>query len=309
MILDIKPLGQRDTRWASQRLGTVNSTTIGSDGCVITCHAMSMTARGKEFTPSTIDNFLTENKLYYEGNKWIPVNSTKVWDQYKFIKIVYCETTPAPINEIIQSIDKGQTPTLWLINGGIRHNVLAVGYDGNHIIVNDPWMGDQVYISHRWGNDSQVILEVDFYEGPPIASTTPTPPIDDCLLKLKEKTELETFLRGEIQKKDDLIKSQNTQCALDIQTINKQKESIALQLYECQKQSDIYKAEYDKANAPTGYKSQIIELERQKKVWNDKEQEYISKAKDLKEKYDTMKKPFKDILASILDKLNQCIKT
>lgn len=36
----IKPLSQRDKRWASLRLGTCSKATIGTDGCAITCVAM-----------------------------------------------------------------------------------------------------------------------------------------------------------------------------------------------------------------------------------------------------------------------------
>lgn len=168
--LNIAPLGQRDSRWASQRLGTVNGTTIGSDGCVITSHSMNLTFHGKAYLPNQLDDFLTDNNLYYMGNLWVPSRASQIWNQYKYIKTVYCEETPAPINEIIAAIDRSQPPTLWVINGGVRHNVLAVGYDGNQIIVNDPWMGDQIRMDRRWGNSASVILSVDFYEGPMPAS-------------------------------------------------------------------------------------------------------------------------------------------
>lgn len=171
-ILEISRYSQRDSRWANQRLGTVNGTTIGSDGCVISCHAMRLTWGGKAMTPADLDNFLTDNNLYYSGNLWVPSRASQIWDKYKYIKTTYCENTPAPIADIKTAIDRGQPPTLWVINGGVRHNVLAVGYDGDQIYVNDPWMGDRVRMDQRWGNSASVILSVDYYEGPMPDSTT-----------------------------------------------------------------------------------------------------------------------------------------
>ncbi len=166
MKLNISPLSQRDPRWKDQRLGMKNGTTIGSDGCVITCHSMNMTYHGKPTLPNELDDYLTDKGLYYQGNLWVPARANQVWSEYKHVKTIYCEKDPAPIHEIKSAIDRSQPPTLWLINGGVRHNVLAVGYEGDQIIVNDPWMGDTIKIENRWGDSKAVILSVDFYEGP-----------------------------------------------------------------------------------------------------------------------------------------------
>lgn len=184
--LDIQPLSQRDTRWKNQRLGMVNGVTIGSDGCVDTCQSMLLTYHGFPILPNQLDNLLTDKGLYYdaEGNGpvnddlWVPANISKIWDKMKYVKTIYCETVSAPINEIKDAIDRGQPPTMWLINGKVKHNVLAVGYDGNKILVNDPWMGDQVFIEDRWGESSYVILSVDFYEGPMAQNNISVPQSD-----------------------------------------------------------------------------------------------------------------------------------
>lgn len=170
-ILDIKTLGQRDSRWSGQRLGTVNGITIGSHGCVITCHSMLATYYGKPTLPNQLDDFLTNNGLYAQGNLWIPANVARWNSNETYNGTDYCETSPAPMDKIRQAIDAGLPPTLWVINGGVRHNVLAVGYtDDNQIIVNDPWIGDQVNMKNRWGDSKQVILSVDYYRGTPAVS-------------------------------------------------------------------------------------------------------------------------------------------
>lgn len=203
-LLDIKPLGQRNSQWASQRLGTVDGVTIGSDGCVVTSHCMSLTYHGKPFLPNTLDDFLTDNKLYAQGDLWVPSNSTKIYPEYKYIGEDVCNYDPAPIAKIKAKIDAGQPPTLWLINGGEFHNVLAVGYEGDKIKVNDPWMGDQVFIEDRWGASSVVILAVDYYEGP-IINSTPLPPMDnEAKMRLRAKYSVDVLLNHlkDLQLKD-----------------------------------------------------------------------------------------------------------
>ncbi len=203
-LLDIKPLGQRDPRWSSQRLGTVDGTTIGSDGCVVTSHSMCLTYHGKAFLPNTLDDLLTNNNLYAQGDLWVPSNSTKIYSEYKYIGEDVCNYDPAPIAKIKARIDAGQPPTLWLVNNGVFHNVLAVGYDGDKIKVNDPWRGDQVFIEDRWGVSSFVILAVDYYEGP-IINSTPLPPMDnEAKMRLRAKYSADVLLNHlkDLQLKD-----------------------------------------------------------------------------------------------------------
>lgn len=166
MILPIKPLSQRDSRWASQRLGTVNSTTLGSHGCVVTSMAMLATYYNHPITPSELDNILTDRGLYYDGNLFVNDSITKIFPDIKFDKVVWCETTPAPIDEIKRYLDAGKPAVVALINQNIRHYVLAVGYEGNQIIVNDPWQGDTVNINNRWGDSALKILQINFFSGP-----------------------------------------------------------------------------------------------------------------------------------------------
>lgn len=178
MKLPIVNLGQRDSRWASQRLGTVNATTIGSDGCVITSASMMYSYYGKATTPDQLDNFLTDNKLYASGNLWVPVNCSKWLNTVVYQKTVYCETTPAPLSGIKEHLDNKKPLFVWGINQGVRHCVLAIGYEGDKIIVNDPWSNIQGTIESIWGQaSSQWIISVDWYTGPVPITSNPTTPI------------------------------------------------------------------------------------------------------------------------------------
>jgi len=150
-----------------------NGTTIGSDGCVITSASMLYTYYGKPTTPDQLDNFLTDNGLYYDGdgngpmndNLWIPGNVSRWLSGMKFDKSIQCPTVDAPIAEIKSYLDSGKPVFVWVLNNGVWHCTLAVGYEGDEIIVNDPWIGDTVYMS-KWGKSVEKILEVDFYSGP-----------------------------------------------------------------------------------------------------------------------------------------------
>ncbi len=190
MVLPIQPLSQRDSRWASQRLGTVNSTTLGSHGCVVTSMAMLATYYNHPILPNQLDDILTDRGFYYDGNLFVNDSITKIFSDVKFDKVVWCETVPAPIDEIKKYLDAKKPVVVSLINQGIRHFVLAVGYEGNQIIVNDPWMGDQVNVNDRWGDSASKILQVNFFSGPvtkkdvpvdtkPTPSTVTTPTIND----------------------------------------------------------------------------------------------------------------------------------
>lgn len=170
-ILSIQPLGQRDARWKSQRLGWKDATSIGSDGCVITSASMMYTWYGKTTTPDILDNFLTgsdpSKTLYYNGNLWVPASVNRWYAPMGVGRRLYCQNTPAPLNEIKAEIDADRPCFLWVINGGVYHCILAVGYEEVNgklqIIANDPWIGDQIRIDKRWGDSASAIQEINMY--------------------------------------------------------------------------------------------------------------------------------------------------
>ncbi len=173
MILQIAPVSQRDQRWASQRLGTANGITIGSHGCTITDMAMLATYYGHLITPAQLDDFLTNNNLYYDSDLFVNASITRLFPDIKFDKVVFCESTPAPIDEIKKYLDQGKPCVAALINQGVRHYILVTGYTGDRMFCNDPWQGDQVAINDRWGDPATKILQINFFSG-----NVPTHPLD-----------------------------------------------------------------------------------------------------------------------------------
>lgn len=105
---------------------------------------------------------------------------------------------------------------------------------------------------------------------PDLKQGTPTVPqtTDACQSFKNEITRLNDIIGKvkdpQIEELKKKVEDTSKQCALDIKTINDQKDSLSLQLIECQKQSDIYKVEYNNANSSTGYKAQIKLLEDNK---------------------------------------------
>ncbi|MBM2833875.1 MAG: hypothetical protein HW406_1036 [Candidatus Brocadiaceae bacterium] len=67
-ILAATFFSQRDQRWSSQRLGTCSvTTTIGNNGCAISCIAMAGTRCVSNCNPGTMNNYLTNNYGYASG--------------------------------------------------------------------------------------------------------------------------------------------------------------------------------------------------------------------------------------------------
>lgn len=179
MILQIQPLSQRDVRWRSERLGTVNGVTIGSDGCVITSMSMVSTYYGHPILPSELNSILTSRNLYYDGDLFVNGSITKIFPDIKFDKVVFCESTAAPITEIKKYLDEGKPIVAALINSGVRHYILVVGYEGDRIFANDPWQGDTIAINDRWGDPARKILQINFFSGPVFSAPVTLPVIPE----------------------------------------------------------------------------------------------------------------------------------
>lgn len=186
MKLTVPILGQRDPRWASQRLGTVDGTTIGSHGCIVTCMTMLANYYGHPLTPSDMDNWLTDNLGYVQGNLYRNDAFGREFPDCRFDQVIFCTAVPAPLDKIDASLKDGK-PVVVMVdfdhdpNDGIQtHFVLIVGREDNeNYIINDPWFGDQVYFIARYGSDqAAAINQINFFSGP-IPGSVSTPSLLD----------------------------------------------------------------------------------------------------------------------------------
>jgi hypothetical protein len=123
--------------------------------------------------------------------------------------------------------------------------------------------------------------------------------VDDCPAKLKTITEERDRLNGIIAGKDNEIKT----CSASLSSITAEKNSLSVQLTEVLKQSEIYKAEYDKTNAPDGYKVQITHLEDKVKLQAEEITKQTKLVSYWQTKYNNAKKPIQKLIIAMAEKL------
>lgn len=175
---NITPMAQRDPRWASDQLGQ-STTTIGQQGCVVTCLAMIISdASGEPVTPADVNAKLKAMDLYggAEKNLVIWKSVEKAFPSIYYEGFTDCEKVPAPINLITYA---AQIPRRYAIiqidfnpdpdHPGIQgHYILVVGGRAPEgYLCNDPWTGDALtvppsYCQPDW-DAARAIMRVAFY--------------------------------------------------------------------------------------------------------------------------------------------------
>ena len=162
----ITPLSQRDPRWAKTLLGNSNVSTIGAYGCLIT--SMSMLCG---LTPEVLNMRMRPRGFQPAGSSCEACAAT--FDVQKFapsapalgsVTASYA-TRPFPRPEINQLIAHLRAGRLAIVEVDMvpypknnqldQHFVLAVAAYGmagaEQIVINDPWFGDQVTLTPRYG--------------------------------------------------------------------------------------------------------------------------------------------------------------
>lgn len=117
---------QCDPAWGSQQLGT-SSSTICQAGCLMSSAAMALAGIGKGYNPSSLNSWLRSNGGYVSGNLF-------VWGSISPLGLKY--EGKVANSGIKGALDAGKVVILNVHNGG--HWVLAKGYSGDNILVNDP---------------------------------------------------------------------------------------------------------------------------------------------------------------------------
>ncbi len=120
---------------------------------------------------------------------------------------------------------------------------------------------------------AQILLRCIQNAYPDLKPVTPPEPLIDWKAKYDQRDQEYKVL---LQSKELLQQQYNT---------------LALQLQECQKQRDIYKAEYDNATKTGGYIEQIKYLEEGKKKMQDEISELTKQVGYWQTKYNNLKKP------------------
>ncbi len=171
---------QNDQRWKNTPLGTKG--TIGDYGCLVANVAMVACYFGHIETPLTLNEKLRRNDGYANGNLFIWGALTQIYSD-----VVYEGQTQTPdpltqgqMDDIRSIIDQKfpvflQIDTIPATSGLDEHWVLAIDYDGDDFIVQDPWDGATKRIT-SWGvKPQELIYAYAYYSGTPV-QTAPTIP-------------------------------------------------------------------------------------------------------------------------------------
>lgn len=140
---------QRDIRWAAHPLGT--KSTIGANGCLMTCASMVANYFGHASNPLQLNNWLTDNEGYLDGNLFLWASIERLYPDMKFDGFVYNPTTA----QIRTAISGGTLPMMYVDFDDTTpliemHWVLGIGVTGTDVIIADPWTGTMGKLSEMY---------------------------------------------------------------------------------------------------------------------------------------------------------------
>lgn len=180
-----KTFSQQDPAWRNETLGSKG--TIGAYGCLETDATMVANYYGANETPATMNQKLKDNGGFSDGSN-IGKGNLLVWGAIASIfGLKYSGKfsndnllTKANMDQIRGALDKGfpvllQIDTVPSTSQKDEHWILAIGYDGDDLIVQDPWDGATKRIT-SWGVTAQKLIYAwCWYEGKvPTQVTDPT---------------------------------------------------------------------------------------------------------------------------------------
>lgn len=139
--MNIPTMSQRDSRWASEKLGNSKTLTIGTDGCALVCLTMLLNYVGYAETPPTVNANLKKTKAFQGALIYWP-NVQKAYPKIKFVwrggkyenarvaSQIYLKNMPVLVQVDFDGTDKKD----------FRHWVLFKGF----MKANDPWTGKEI---------------------------------------------------------------------------------------------------------------------------------------------------------------------
>lgn len=144
---------QCDPQWANDQLGT-SSNTICRAGCLMSSAAMALTGTGHSQNPHTLNIWLKNNGGYVSQDLFVWASINKLGITFQgFIAN----------SAIKSSLDAGKVVIVNVNNGG--HWVLAHGYSGDNILVNDPGYSRTSYSLGEIVNGNTGVYTVPNFSG------------------------------------------------------------------------------------------------------------------------------------------------
>lgn len=167
--LAVKAQSQNDPRWKNVRLGTGTST-IGQEGCLVTCHSMIACYYGFETDPKQMNTWLTANNGYAAGNLYVWNSLNRRYPQLVISLWADCLRTPAPLNLLDRELDEKRPCIVWVdFNPNTAreemHWVVITGkLEGGDYTIVDPWDGWTGSFKKRYGSPSRFIFRIVSYK-------------------------------------------------------------------------------------------------------------------------------------------------
>jgi len=155
--MTIAVMGQRDAAWAGAPLGSSTTDTIGSAGCAITSVTMMLRYYGMNADPGAFNAWLTANGGYAFDDQliWGAVTT------FSGGRVAFSGWTGPDLGLIDGELDAGRPVVAEVRLGGNQHFVLITGYTSEDgLRINDPWFGDSVKFSDRYGDPASGIVSI-----------------------------------------------------------------------------------------------------------------------------------------------------
>jgi hypothetical protein len=168
--LGVGVIGQQESRWASAQLGASAQESIGSAGCAVTSVAMLLAYYGVQTSPRRLNDWLTANGGYAEGDLLI---WTRLSD-YVPNRFRYTGWHSPEASVINAELDAGRPVVAEVRLGSNQHFIVLAGRSRDDYTINDPWFDDSVTLRARYGDPRSAIVSIRTFAGIPMtAAGTP----------------------------------------------------------------------------------------------------------------------------------------
>ena len=159
MELAVPVISQQNGAWAGAPLGASPTDTVGSSGCAITALAMLLEYYGLQTDPGALNTWLTQNNGYWADDDviWDAVNG------YTGGQLTWTGWFGPDLQLIQGELDAGRPVIAEVSLDGNEHFVIVTGSNEQGLTINDPWFGDTVNFSDRYGDPSTGIVSIRTY--------------------------------------------------------------------------------------------------------------------------------------------------
>jgi len=266
MKLNIKPVRQG----GSVKLG-FGGYSMRSSGCYLACLFSTLKFFGKDYsTLSGLNDVAKRLKGFKAGTSLIDGEAFAKAFGYKFGGIEAYKNTPAPVDLIRKRIDDGLPTIIKVDSDKVKvdvqaHFCLVKGYTENDLIINDPWTGEEYFLTAKyphknnaWNKPEYIIYGLRRYDPldqKPPENSDPLVGKDEEIERLRQQLSSSETIRKDLA-------SDNEELRLKIKKINNQGGLCQSKLKTA---NDILAKSVEQLKVAGEMVSRVIELKKQYK--------------------------------------------